>query len=43
MLANASGRFIVLGFVTSALYLAMSLPLAFAARQFERRLDRDHA
>ena len=43
MLANASGRFIVLGFVTSACYLAMSLPLAWLARRFERRLDRDHA
>lgn len=43
MLANATGRFIVLGFVTSALYLAMSLPLAFLARRFERRLDRDRA
>ena len=35
--------FIVLGLVTSGLYLLMSLPLAFAARRFERRLDRDHA
>ena len=43
MLANASGRFIVLGFVTSALYLAMSLPLAFLARRFEKRLDKDKA
>lgn len=43
MLANATGRFIVLGFVTSALYLLMSLPLAWAARRFERQLDRDHA
>jgi polar amino acid transport system substrate-binding protein len=43
MLANASGKFIVLGLATSALYLAMSLPLAFAARQFERRLDKDAA
>ncbi|MBM4063607.1 MAG: amino acid ABC transporter permease, partial [Planctomycetes bacterium] len=43
MLANSSGRFIVLGLATSALYLAMSLPLAFAARRFERLLDRDHA
>jgi len=43
MLANASGRFIVLGLVTSGLYLAMSLPLAYLARRFERRLDRDHA
>ncbi len=41
MLANAPGRFIVLGLVTSGLYLAMSLPLAFLARRFERRLDRD--
>jgi polar amino acid transport system substrate-binding protein len=41
MLANASGRFVVLGLVTSALYLAM--PLALLARRFERRLDRDHA
>jgi hypothetical protein len=36
MLANASGRFIVLGLVTSGLYLAMSLPLALLARRFER-------
>ncbi|MBL8755613.1 MAG: ABC transporter permease subunit [Planctomycetes bacterium] len=43
MLANASGRFVLLGLVTSALYLAMSLPLAYAARRFERRLDRDRA
>lgn len=43
MLANASGRFIVLGLVTSGLYLAMSLPLAFLARRFERRLERDIA
>ncbi|HEX6812772.1 MAG TPA: ABC transporter substrate-binding protein/permease [Planctomycetota bacterium] len=43
MLANASGRFIVLGFVTCGLYLCMSLPLAFAARRFERRLDKDRA
>jgi len=43
MLANASGRFIVLGLVTCGLYLAMSLPLAFFARRFERMLDRDRA
>ena len=43
MLANASGRFIVLGLVTSGLYLLMSLPLAILARRFEQRLDRDHA
>lgn len=43
MLANASGRFIVLGLVTSGLYLLMSLPLALLARRFEQRLDRDHA
>lgn len=43
MLANASGRFIVLGIVTSGLYLLMSLPLALLARRFEQRLDRDHA
>ncbi|MBL8729291.1 MAG: ABC transporter permease subunit [Planctomycetes bacterium] len=43
MLANATGRFIVLGFVTSGLYLLMSLPLAYLARRFERRLDRDRA
>ena len=43
MLANATGRFIVLGFATSALYLAMSLPLALLARRFERRLDKDRA
>jgi polar amino acid transport system substrate-binding protein len=43
MLAQSSGRFIVLGLVTSGLYLAMSLPLAIAARRFERRLDKDAA
>lgn len=43
MLANASGRFIVLGLVTCGLYLAMSLPLAYFARRFERMLDRDRA
>ena len=43
MLAQASGRFIALGFVTSGLYLAMSLPLAWLARRFERRLDKDRA
>jgi ABC-type amino acid transport system permease subunit len=43
MLANSSGRFIVLGLVTSGLYLMMSLPLAYLARCFERSLDRDHA
>lgn len=43
MLANTSGRFIVLGLVTSGLYLMMSLPLAYLARRFERSLDRDHA
>jgi polar amino acid transport system substrate-binding protein len=44
MLANAApDRFLVLGLVTSGLYLAMSLPLAFAARRFERWLDKDHA
>ena len=43
MLANQSGRFIVLGLVTSGLYLAMSLPLAFLARRWERSMERDHA
>ncbi len=43
MLANATGRFIVLGFVTSGLYLLMSLPLAWLVRRFEQQLDRDHA
>jgi polar amino acid transport system substrate-binding protein len=43
MLANATGRFILLGLLTSALYLTMSLPLAFAARRFERSLDKDAA
>jgi polar amino acid transport system substrate-binding protein len=43
LLANASGRFIVLGFITSGFYLMMSLPLAYAARRFERRLDKDRA
>ncbi|HLQ38824.1 MAG TPA: ABC transporter substrate-binding protein/permease [Planctomycetota bacterium] len=41
MLASASGRHIALGLVTCALYLAMSLPLAFCARRFERALERD--
>jgi polar amino acid transport system substrate-binding protein len=41
MLANESGRFILLGLVTSGLYLAMSLPLAVLARRFELMLDRD--
>jgi polar amino acid transport system substrate-binding protein len=43
MLANATGRFIVLGLLTSGIYLLMSLPLAYAARRFERALDRDAA
>jgi polar amino acid transport system substrate-binding protein len=41
MLASASGRFVSLGLLTCALYLAMSLPLAFLARRFERSLDGD--
>jgi polar amino acid transport system substrate-binding protein len=40
-MATSTGRFIVLGFVVSALYLAMSLPLAYVARRFERHLDKD--
>ena len=43
MVANSSGRFLVLGLVAAAFYLLMSLPLAIAARRFERWLDRDHA
>ncbi|MCB9885320.1 MAG: ABC transporter permease subunit [Planctomycetes bacterium] len=43
MLANVTGRFIVLGLVTSGFYLLMSLPLAYAARRFEQKLDRDGA
>lgn len=43
MLANASGRFLLLGLVTAAIYLLMSLPLAVLARQFERWLERDRA
>jgi polar amino acid transport system substrate-binding protein len=43
MLANATTRFIALGLVTSGLYLAMSLPLAYVARRFERMLDKDTA
>lgn len=41
MLASASNKHIALGLVTCALYLAMSLPLAWCARRFERSLDRD--
>ncbi len=41
MLASASGRFVSLGLLTCALYLAMSVPLAFLARRFERALDGD--
>ena len=41
MLASGSGRFVSLGLLTCALYLAMSLPLAFLARRFERSLDGD--
>jgi polar amino acid transport system substrate-binding protein len=41
MLANASGRFIGLGLLTCAFYLAMSLPLAWLARRLELRLERD--
>jgi hypothetical protein len=43
MLASASGMHIAHGLVTCALYLAMSLPLAYCARRFERLLDRDRA
>jgi polar amino acid transport system substrate-binding protein len=43
MLASASGMHIALGLVTCAMYLAMSLPLAWCARRFERSLDRDRA
>ncbi len=43
MLASSTGRFIGLGAVTCAFYLAMSLPLAWLARRFERRLDKDRA
>ncbi|MSR40129.1 MAG: transporter substrate-binding domain-containing protein [Planctomycetes bacterium] len=43
MLANATGRFLLLGLVTSGIYLAMSLPLAIAARRFERALNKDAA
>jgi polar amino acid transport system substrate-binding protein len=41
LLASATTRYILLGIVTSALYLAMSLPLAYLARRFERHLDKD--
>jgi polar amino acid transport system substrate-binding protein len=37
-LANASQEFLLLGAVTSAFYLAMSVPLARLARRLERRL-----
>jgi polar amino acid transport system substrate-binding protein len=43
MLANASGQFISLGLLTCAFYLGMSLPLAWLARRFELRLERDRA
>lgn len=41
MLASSSGRFLSLGAMTCGLYLAMSLPLAWLARRFERSLDGD--
>jgi ABC-type amino acid transport system permease subunit len=37
-LANASGRFLLLGLAVSAFYLAMSLPMAHLARLLEQRL-----
>jgi polar amino acid transport system substrate-binding protein len=43
MLASASGRFVSLGLLTCALYLAMSVPLAILARRFERVIDGDKA
>ncbi|MEQ1632883.1 MAG: ABC transporter substrate-binding protein/permease, partial [Planctomycetota bacterium] len=43
MLASSSGRFLSLGVLTCGMYLAMSLPLAFLARRFERSLDGDRA
>jgi polar amino acid transport system substrate-binding protein len=39
-LANASGKFLLLGVAVSAFYLAMSLPMAHLARRLERRLQR---
>jgi polar amino acid transport system substrate-binding protein len=38
MLAVSSMRFLELGLVTAALYLAMSLPLSFLSRRLERKL-----
>ncbi|MCS7082558.1 MAG: ABC transporter substrate-binding protein/permease [Bacteroidetes bacterium] len=42
-LANASQQFLLLGAITSGLYLAMSLPLARLARRLEARLQRERA
>jgi len=42
-LANATGEFLLLGAVVSAFYLAMSLPLAHAARRLEQRQARRRA
>ena len=42
-LANASGKFLLLGVAVSAFYLAMSLPMAHLARRLERRLQRREA
>lgn len=43
MLANASGRFLLLGVVTAGIYFLMSLPLVLLARRWERHLDKDRA
>jgi polar amino acid transport system substrate-binding protein len=42
-LANASGKFLLLGLAVSLFYLAMSLPMAHLARRLERRLKRRQA
>lgn len=42
-LANATGEFLLLGVVVSVFYLAMSLPLAHAARRLEQRQARRRA
>lgn len=42
-LANASGKFLVLGLAVSAFYLAMSLPMAHLARRLERKMQNRQA
>jgi polar amino acid transport system substrate-binding protein len=42
-LANATGKFLLLGVVVSAFYLAMSLPMASLARRLERKMQNRQA